>query len=302
MPKDLSTLRSHNYQAFVMCIIALNALIALVAIVSNFIIIFTIARTASLRSPSNFLVLSLATTDFITGIIVQPMFYLNRYLEVKDGRHICAIYAFSAVVSWLVASLSFNLLTVITADRFLAIKLQLRYKHIVTKKRVAVAVVLFFLDACIISFMRLTIKSWRVAAAVLIAVLMAIQLRLDIFFIASITRLIRRHSLQIQTHDQSSQPDTFNMMKYKKSVNTMYFVLGAFAVCYLPYLIHLVIFASSDRESVETLYYGMNITTTSLYVNSIVNPVIYFLRNRELRNSAGRIFGCRGPHNNHVCF
>lgn len=292
VPVELYILRSHDYEAFLMSMISVNALVAAIATVSNFVVIFTIARTVSLRTPSNILLLGLATTDLMTGLITQPIYFVTRYLEVQGSSNICTIYALSASVSWLVSPMTLKLLTAITADRFLAIKLQIRYKQIVTKKSAVFAVISILATSSVFSILRSFTDSWDKAAAVLVAVLMLFLLLLDVVFITSITKLIRRYSHQVHDQDSSNQSN-FNILKYRKSANTMYCMLGAFVLCYLPYLIFLIFLSmSASTISIRKIYYFRIAATTFVYMNGIVNPLIYFRRNRKLLRSAGEIFGC----------
>jgi Na+-transporting methylmalonyl-CoA/oxaloacetate decarboxylase gamma subunit len=66
-------------------------------------------------------------------------------------------------------------------------------------------------------------------------------LLLNAYFILRISQVIRRHAMQIQAQQNSVQ-QSINMPKYKKSVNTIYYVIAAFILCFGPSAITLLVF------------------------------------------------------------
>ena len=59
---------------FYITVFVINAFSSVLATVLNLLIIVTLIKTPSLRTPSNILILSLAITDFGVGALVQPVY------------------------------------------------------------------------------------------------------------------------------------------------------------------------------------------------------------------------------------
>ena len=55
-------------------LVTVNGCLAIVAFLSNLVIIVIVIKTPSLQKPCNILLSNLAFADCLTGVIVQPMF------------------------------------------------------------------------------------------------------------------------------------------------------------------------------------------------------------------------------------
>jgi hypothetical protein len=110
------------------------------------------------------------------------------------------------------------------------------------------------------------------------------------FFILKVWQVIRRHSCQIQAQQQSIQQSeqSINMPRYKKSVNTMYFVIGAFVSSYIPLLLAFVSYAFIKKRTQETSFFFVIGETLAMF-NGVLNPIIYCWRITELRNATRQI-------------
>lgn len=288
--------RSHEYEAFLLVFIVINGVMALLSSCINLIIIFTIAQTATLRTaPSNVLILGLAISDLVSAAFAQSLYCVFRYSElVRSVELFCELnLVYNSALTFSIP-MTILLLTAITTDRFLALRLHLRYNTIVTEKRMALVVVFIFLFCCGFSASRPFIDKWLIGVATLAIFLLLILLFLNGYFFFAISRVIHRHSSQIH-----AQQPSINMPRYKKSVNTMYNIVGAFVLCYVPFLVGLVTFAVFKQT--EGILGFRVITITCLFMNGLVNPIIYFRRKRDLRNAAGQIIRglqCRSTQDN----
>ncbi|MEM8559500.1 MAG: sodium/proton-translocating pyrophosphatase, partial [Bacteroidota bacterium] len=102
-------------------------------IVLNVLVIMVFVKTTSLRTPANTLVLGLSVSDFGIAIFSQPVFCVWIYAKLWCMEQLQHIFGTIFYYSFLLqAFVSFGILTTISADRFLAIHLHLRYKELVT--------------------------------------------------------------------------------------------------------------------------------------------------------------------------
>ncbi|XP_031548563.1 melanocyte-stimulating hormone receptor-like [Actinia tenebrosa] len=259
--------RSYGLSTFLSFIISINFVAALFAIVCNSAVIYILSRTPSLVTPSNILILGLAISDFMVGILSQPFFCLVHYsyLARKSSLLCTGAKIYDSSVNAL-GTASFLTLVAITAERYLAVRLHLRYLELVTVKRCGIVIF------CIWNFIFITL------------------LLLVAFFLFNISRTIRRHSRQIQAQQhsiQQSMNQSINIPKYKKSVNTMYFVIGAFALCYAPYALGLIIFdvAQVNTSPYFKRFHLFTVTETFVMCNGLFNPIIYCWKIKEIRNA-----------------
>ena len=121
-----------------------NAFSSYAAIVLNIVTIHAIRKTNSLPKPLKTLLLSLAVSDLRVGLLVQPVYIASLVTGLKQGT--CTgnnptFHTVSRFTANLFVFASFFGVVALSADRFLAIYLHLRYQELVTHKRVAAVVI-----------------------------------------------------------------------------------------------------------------------------------------------------------------
>lgn len=280
--------RNFHYDNFLLAVFTVNIVISIVATCSNFIIIVTILRTKSLQTPSNILLLGLAVSDFCAGVLAMPSFCTYKFAEYH--RDALSIYCTSGILyvvcGTTLAMISFATVTTITADRFLAVYLHLRYTEFITIKRYVITLVFIWFICIFIVFLRMVMLGLVLQIACIVA--LAILLLFNAFFIVKIYQVIRKHTLQIQAQQQFAPPQNINMPTYKKTINTMYYVVGAFVCCYIPFLVVLLaISIYKDFSLVKRSLFA--VSETCVMLNSSLNPLIYCWRIQEIRDASWKL-------------
>jgi hypothetical protein len=103
-----------QFDVFVVTLIVLNIMVAIVSSCSNFVVIYTISKTESLRTPSNLLILGLAISDFGVGVVAQPSYCLMRCSEIMNNLSLfCAVGMVYNLSIWTLAATSLLTLTAI---------------------------------------------------------------------------------------------------------------------------------------------------------------------------------------------
>ena len=130
------------------CVI--TVLISVSSVLGNTLILSALRQCQSLHSPSKALLCSLALTDLVVGLVVLPLYfayYLTIILEMPT--YFCSIgVSYGRTASFIAAASLFTTVT-IAAERFLAFQLRLRYRVIVTFKRVVFILVLEWIGAAL---------------------------------------------------------------------------------------------------------------------------------------------------------
>lgn len=107
----------------------LNAPLIVIAIIGNALVLAAILRTPSLRSPSITLLCSLALSDLLVGLVVQPVYL--AYLQTEND----SLYQPLTVMAFSACGVSLHTITAISVDRFLALHYHMRYPNLMTTHR-----------------------------------------------------------------------------------------------------------------------------------------------------------------------
>ncbi|EDO42773.1 predicted protein [Nematostella vectensis] len=273
----------------VICV--LNSVLAVTITFANSSLLLAILGTPSLRTPSYLLVCSLAVTDVGVGLVIQPLYIWRKMAEMRgDVPTFCALYMAGNVLAHLIGSPSFFTATALSCDRYLAISLGVRYRQKVTTRRILRLIAgLWFLAVFVViaRFYSRKPKYMSIAAALLFVCLLIIM----VCYVKAM-RLLRSHSRSSLSRDIRKS----KLIKYKHSLFTMLLVVICLFCCYLPFVFVHIVGSVSSKEHALELKRARELTTTVLFGNSLVNPLIYLMRSKELRQafrrSLGRLF-CR---------
>ena len=255
---------------------SLNALLILFAITGNSLVIATILKTPSLRSPSTTLLCGLAVSDLLVGIVVQPL-YITKQLK-KDDILLWPLY-FMSYGCW---GVSLWTMTAISLDRFVALHYHMRYVVLVTSRRI----VCLMVTAWLIIFLSFGIFRWNRQLCLIIASIFIVSCLLTTSLsYMGIFIVVRRHQLQIHAQHRAVQSSNtssnLNVMQIKRStINTFIFYIFL-VLCYLPMLILLSIFGIYGENLLE----DFKPIFTVLFMNSCINPILYCWRMRDLRKA-----------------
>ena len=126
---------------------AINYFLSITATLGNTVILFALNKESSLHPPSRLLYRCLALTDLLVGIISQPVLAVYFTLLVIADNYwikICVYVASTGALTFTILSaVSMLTMTAISVDRLLALSLGLRYRHVVTLKRVRALLLCF---------------------------------------------------------------------------------------------------------------------------------------------------------------
>ena len=280
-------LNGKNYQSLGTGISIVNGFLSLVAVLTNFLILLALWKTLSLQSASNIFVASLALADLCVGLFLQPMLvFINLTARHVSTPALCVVFQFHMFLAYLFTALSLGTLTYLSIERSIALHWHLRYHELVTTKKVAITVIQLwvfqFLMSTIIWF---AIGSYSILAALSVTGTFCCILVICFSYI-SIWRIVRRHHRQIQSDQTTAQgQNALNMLKYKAKTYTSLMILELFALCYFPYLcFEIARLAGGGHDFIDIAEYF--ILETIVFLNSSLNPIIYFWRVKDLRRAA----------------
>lgn len=275
---DLATLRTFE---IVNCV--LNGLLSFTAAFGNGIVLFAIWRTPALHSPSNTLLFGLALTDFFVGLVTQPLKVASSsiFLVFKENGPLALRNAFD-VLSIIPTGASFLTATAISVDRYLVFYLHLKYQVLVTNKKVVVIIAFSWLCSILFGF----IWTQNTQAYYLIAIIaFVISFSIMVLMYYKIYRVVRRHRAQIQAQahvvvEQNVSSQLCFSRSTKSAMNTFYVCFILF-LCFFPYFSTACVIQLTGSSL--TKYIVLQYTGTITFLNSSLNPLVYFWRIGEIR-------------------
>ena len=275
--RDFLADKDHKWrpETFVIINCGLNVPLMLTCILGNTLVLTSIVRTPSIRSPSMIMLCSLAVSDLLVGFIAQPLFIADELIKEN-----LVLYRVSAMIGFSVCGVSLASITLISIDRFLAVRYHMRYATLVRQSRAISIIVIIWLFTFVCSGFHIWNKFLH---HLLSAIYIAICLIISTFCYIRIYLTVRHHRSQIQAQQQAVQyryaANNTSMMRLKRSaVNTFLFYIFMVA-CYFPAYVLLMIFGLGYIEWAAELASAL----TVVFLNSSINPILYCWRLRELR-------------------
>ena len=294
-PITMSNSTELHDREYIVPLFVLNAFFALTAVVLNSVTIHAIRKTPSALLPKNLraLLLNLAFSDLSVGLVVQPFCIIHLItfpFESQQGDYSQKMETLFLVTQILFFCASILGVLALSMDRFLAVYLHLRYQEIVTPKRVISIVILIWVISTIVSLPWITHEYDD-----FLSTFLNLFLTTCLITIASlqckIYSIVRRHRFQIhaqqvqgsgQTQDEMRTTVTFE--RHKPSVRSAFHIYLVLLICYLPKI--FTEFAMTGMKSEEIFLIILHESTTTLvFVNSCLNPVIYCWKLRHIRRN-----------------
>ena len=213
----------------------LNAPVMLLSIIGNALVLVTILRTPSLRSPSVIFLCNLAVSDLLVGLVVQPV-----YVAAEIARTVRALLQAANTMGFAGFGVSLTTMTAITVDRFLALHYHLQYPNLMTTSRAIYTIVTIW---CIITLFSFSIL-WSPSIFYFLAAFgITICLLVCLVCFIKIHRIVRRHQLQIHVQQQAvdNLTDTNNnhIRQSTRSANRNFHVFPSH-----DFMLHSIVFCS----------------------------------------------------------
>ena len=274
-------------QSQVIFLLVLNILVSITAFLGNTLILASLHQESSLHPPSKLLLRNLATTDLCVATIVEPVTVTYWISMVNEQWRIC-FYTFAAsfITGYILCSVSLLTLTAISVDRLLALLLGLRYRQVVTLKRTNAIIIVFW----VVSIVGSTLSFWsKLLSPLYIYIGTTVCLITSIYSYTKIFLTLRHHQNQIQvnTQGQLSQEIPLRIARYRRTVSSALWVQLAMVFCYLPYNVMASLRNQSELSS--AVYLGLEFSSTLIFLNSSLNPILYCWKIREVRQAAKAI-------------
>nr|XP_002123484.1 5-hydroxytryptamine receptor 2A [Ciona intestinalis] len=129
-------------------IAALTSLLSLLIVVGNGLIIVSVALVKKLRQPANYLIVSLALSDFLVGLVVLPLTIVYDIMgEWVFGPNVCDVHVSFDVIC---CTASIMNLCMISIDRYLMITQPMTYPKRRTGKLMLLLIATAWVLSCLV--------------------------------------------------------------------------------------------------------------------------------------------------------
>ena len=273
----------------------LNSILAFTAVVLNVLVILALRKIPSLpRKTLKTLLLSMSVSDLGVGLVAQPLniyvlvsnikFFFKSYIDLD---HYDAIFNAHRVVGNVLTYASFFSIVALSADRFLVIRLQLRYQDAVTHKRAIVGVISFWLLSAVLPLIRL--REWLPEDIffILTVTIQFISLITAGLFYFKIFLVLRQHATQVQDVpvESGERNEAINATRERKAAFGVFYVYLALMACYLPIICFNIVENVIGPVRTSLMYKANLYLTILLALNSSLSPLIYFWKMRRIRQA-----------------
>ncbi|XP_035279508.1 trace amine-associated receptor 13c-like [Anguilla rostrata] len=265
-----------------------------VTVCGNLLVIVSICHFKQLHTPTNFLLLSLAVADFLVGVAVMPFHFA---LLLNPNWCFGAIYCtICNVASFHLTCVSIYNVAFIAVDRYFALSnpflyctkmtanLTLRILSILWLCTFIYNVVLLYSNGnisdmtenvkcaeCIITIN----KIWTIFDFIIVFIVPCMTI---IIMYLKVFAIARRHANKIncarQQHSKGTKLKNFSMASERKAAKTLGILVAVFLLCLIPFYISAFLIVYIRKPSAYLVVLN---TTTLIYLNSTINPIIYAL-------------------------
>lgn len=222
-------------------VICINSISAIAAILSNALVVAVIATKQQLRTLYNILLACMGVTDLMVGMLVQPLFVVSEIKHLNGFAPFCALDTVVSVTSCGFCLASVGHLVLISVERFVFIKLPLRYEEIATENRMIVGVLTVWVVSASFSISMIMMASrnelvenqplltiFELLTAFIVFVYIAVIVYTCVVLLES-----QRQKRRMQTHQLSAE-ETQQLRKNNKASYTFTIIVTGLLFSYKP--------------------------------------------------------------------
>ena len=277
-------------------IIAITAIAAPFTTLLNILVIVTIQKTRELQTNSSILISSLAITDLLVGAVSTPLIITVDALILRGTvpeSIVCSINESAAFVLYIAYSASYMHLILMGWERYIAIAKPTKYKVLVRKQRIKRYSGIIWITIVILYVLVMTLQ----AIALPHEFVLVLHFIEGVVWLVGFMTLVYFYSMvyskaRTQSRSQISQITA----KIQSRIAFTAFLLTAAVFIFslpIPVVVATVQFWPILRANSVFRW-----SEVPLYLNSLLNPVLYFYRNRRYRKAALKLLRFRMPLQN----
>ncbi|XP_071118290.1 histamine H2 receptor-like [Haliotis cracherodii] len=280
---------------------AFYLVLSLLVMSANGIVVAVVVKTRHLHLPTLWMITWMAACDFCMGahifIFSVPSAFLGRFAYQQ------ALIGFSSCCLTFLVGQSVLNVAMVVVDRYIAVFWPLRYIHIVTMKRLMMAIAI----TLVLSVTRMILSAlldndfyYNINIAVCIADFdsveaVAASVGIPLLTLVVILFCFTRILLHVQQRRKDVTP-TGRLLRpegFMKCPIMVLFSAGLFCVSYIPFVLGIILSFLKGKENVPERF--QNVIMFGVLSNSLWNVLIYTATYRPFREALTYIL-CRTYH------
>lgn len=261
------------------------------ALFGNTLVWVAFITVKRLQKMTNFYIVSLATADLLVASFAMTTWLLHLSFGGKilvKGTALHTIYTMSDIACGTASIMS---LTFVSIDRYLAITKPFSYQTLLSPARVLGTILFSWTYALTVALLKLVIDS-KTYALFIALMSFFIPTTLMIFTYSCIFSVARRHVRVINVISGSRHDTKFSYITEMKAAKVIGIVVGAFLVCWAPFLLTNLAINNCQKCIMSFPVEGVYTLKLLQYTSSALNPYIYTCLNSDFRLAVKRLV-CR---------
>ena len=262
-------------------VIIINCTACLCTTTLNLLVIAAVKRRPRLQSNTNILLACLAGTDLLCGVAVQPSLVVWKAFQLSGTPNNCLLRQIHNDLLVYQSLVSVLHLSLVTGERLLAMKYTMRYLNLVTIRNIRLAVITAWVLSTVIEILGNVVTGLPKYFASLVAFILMSCILFIVFSYAILFGEIRRHQKAIKTQ-QLSQGEIDRHARDYKAFKTTVYIVSAVLFSFLPMAVALLFRPKNGYGGLHDVFLPWFRTFAML--NSLLNPLIYCCRQKEMRD------------------
>ena len=264
-----------------------------VILLSSILFVFLVSRKRTLKESCNVFLISLILSQLMNTVTLLVAIITGNSSE--DSRRAGSTSDMNIVFANCLLCVTMNL-CLVTLDRYLSLKLHLRYLSFLTVRRMMVSLAAAWSFPVFVALVTVVVRCYDTANSKLILVAtLTTTCSVAVLFLAStnvyIFLLVRRHVHEMRrssvTFDNFSKQLSTSRFKERRTSYMILVLVLSYSVCVLPSIAHSIL--ALTHQSSNTLEV---IARFLLGANSILDALCYVFIKKDLRTEYIRVM-CR---------
>lgn len=282
---------------------------SLLSLTGNSLVCLAFYRKRSLRSITNFYVLSLASADLMAAVTCPFGAVASGLDRWPFGFNFCQFHGFVSVY-W--GQVSTYTLVLTSINRYFCVVKPQKYPLYFSRKRTFLSIIAVWSSSLVVTlsfhvaplvyewtpgilYCRATSNDERFLSIfyIFFCSIFTVTMAMIILGYFSVYRHVSRHNLAIvpslRREANGHQGTPINAQEIKIS-KVLFAAVFGYCICWAPFIIMLIL---EFGFQVSIPFYVQSLYTLSVSVSSWINPLIYGFMNRAMRKEFGNLIFCR---------
>ncbi len=266
----------------------LNIVIGLFGTLANSLVIMAYYRNHRLRTIHNTIFFLLAITDINVTAFIEPI-YATVIMSDLLGKRNCLLWDIGTILSELFLGLSLTTIVILSLQTYITLVYPYHWQIMITKSRFNLTIVFTWLLVLLLTlgvYLHVSLLTYGFPCII------SLTLITVVFTWGWTYKLLAKHRRAIEATQTPSNSQNISRKRILRSTATALVIilclLGCYflALCCFFWKMFMDPWKKLGRDTYEILW---SVAVTFMYLNSLLNPCLVFLRSTPFRETAKNI-------------